>query len=72
MKNFTIILSVQGDSEKAVYERIKELVNDYRTNWFTIFEGDKNEPNTRGGMTVESHDMGVAIGLVKGGITIGR
>ena len=48
MKNYTVTLSIIADSEKDVYERIKALVGDYRTNWFRIEDGDVNEPNTRG------------------------
>ena len=48
MKNYTITLSVQADSESAVYEKFKAIIAEYRTNCFRIVKGDKNEPNIRG------------------------
>ena len=49
MRNYTVTLSIEADGEPEVYRRIKELVGDWRTNWFRIELGDENEPNARGG-----------------------
>lgn len=48
MNNYTVTFSIRAKDEASLYEKIRDLVAHYDTNWFQIEKGDRNEPNTSG------------------------